>query len=92
MIIPVPIRITGTSPGVLLGGKLIKKFRKLKIKALIEHLPDEIEVSISNLNINQSVKVGDMKMDNIEFLDIPSAVIVTVISTRNVETPANQGK
>ncbi|MBL7905532.1 MAG: 50S ribosomal protein L25 [Bacteroidales bacterium] len=92
VIIPVPIRITGTSPGVLLGGKLIKKFRKLKIKALIEHLPDEIEVSISNLNINQSIKVGDMKMDNIEFLDIPSAVIVTVISTRNVETPANPGK
>jgi large subunit ribosomal protein L25 len=92
VIIPVPIRVTGTSPGVLLGGKLVKKLRKLKIKALIEHLPDEIEISISNLDINQSVKVADLKLENIEFLDIPSAVIVTVLSTRNVETPLIPGK
>ncbi len=92
VIIPVPIRVTGTSPGVLLGGRLVKKLRKLKIRALIEHLPDEIEISISNLDINQSVKVGDMKLKNIEFLDIPTAVIVIVLSTRNVEAPVVPGK
>ncbi|NTW26458.1 MAG: 50S ribosomal protein L25/general stress protein Ctc, partial [Lentimicrobium sp.] len=54
--------------------------------------PDEIEISISKLDINQSVKVGDLKLDNIDFLDIPSAVIVTVISTRNVEAPVVPGK
>lgn len=91
VIISVPIRVTGTSPGVLRGGKLIKKFRKLKVKALIEHLPDEIEISISDVDLNQSVKVGDLKVDNVEFLDIKSAVIVTVQSTRNVE-PVAPGK
>jgi large subunit ribosomal protein L25 len=91
VVIAVPIRITGTSPGVLRGGKLIKKFRKLKIKALIQHLPDEIEVSISDIDLNQSVKVGDLKLDNVEFLDIKNAVIVTVQSTRNVE-PVAPGK
>jgi large subunit ribosomal protein L25 len=85
VIISVPIRITGTSPGVLRGGKLVKKFRKLKIKALIQHLPDEVEVSINDLDLNQSVKVGDLKMENVEFLDIRSVVIVSVMSTRNVE-------
>jgi large subunit ribosomal protein L25 len=92
VIIPVPIRISGVSPGVLLGGKLVKKFRKLKVKALIQNLPDEIEISISNLDINQSVKVSDIKVDHVEFLDIPSAVVVSVISTRNVETPVVPGK
>lgn len=91
VIISVPIRVTGTSPGVLRGGKLIKKFRKLKVKALIEHLPDEIEISISDIDLNQSVKVADVKVDNVEFLDIKSAVIVTVQSTRNVE-PVAPGK
>lgn len=92
VIIPVPVKITGTSPGVLRGGKLIKKFRKLKVKALIQHLPDEIEVSISNLDLNQTVKVSDLKVANVEFLDIPSAVIATVASTRNVEQPATPAK
>lgn len=89
--IHVPIRITGTSPGVLRGGKLVKKFRKLKIKALAQHLPDEVEVSINDLDLNNTVKVGDLQLDNVEFLDLKSAVIVTVQTTRNVE-PTAPGK
>lgn len=89
--IAVPVRITGTSPGVLRGGKLIKKFRKLKIKALTQHLPDEVEVSIAGLDLNQAVKVGDLKVENVEFLDNKNSVIVTVQSTRNVE-PVAPGK
>lgn len=86
--IAVPITISGTSPGVLRGGKLIKKFRKLKVKALIEHLPDEVEISISNLDLNQSIKVADVKMENVEFLDLKSSVVLTVQTTRNVEPAA----
>ena len=91
VIISVPVRITGTSPGVLRGGKLVKKFRKIKIKALIPNLPDEVEVNISNLDLNQSIKVSDLKLDNVEFLDVKSSVIVTVLTTRNVE-PTAPGK
>lgn len=91
VIIPVPIRVSGVSPGVLKGGKLIKKFRKLKVKALIQNLPDEIEVSINDLDLNQSVKVSDIKLENVELLDIKSAVVVTVQTTRNVE-PVAPGK
>lgn len=88
VVISVPIKVTGTSPGVLRGGKLVKKFRKLKVKALIQHLPDEIEISINDLDLNQSIKVSDIKMDNVEFLDIKSGLILSVQSTRNVEPEA----
>ena len=83
--ISVPIRVTGVSPGVLGGGKLVKKFRKLKIKALIEHLPDDIEVSISKLKINQSIKVSNLKIKNVELLDVKSSVILSVVTVRAVE-------
>lgn len=83
--IPVPIKVTGVSPGVLGGGKLVKKFRKLKVKAMIENLPDEIEVSISKLKLNQSIKISDLKIENVELLDVKSAVILNVISVRNIE-------
>ena len=85
VIMSVPIRVTGVSPGVLSGGKLIKKFRKLKIKALIENLPDEVELSIDKLDINHAIKVSDVKLENVEFLDVKSSVILHVVSTRNVE-------
>lgn len=91
IIISVPIRVTGTSPGILRGGKLVKKFRKLKVKALLNDLPDEIEVSISKLDLLQSIRVTDLSLPKVELLDLPSAIVLSVVATRNLEaeTPAN---
>jgi len=80
--ISVPVKLTGVSPGVLQGGKLHLKMRTLKIRGLEANLPDFVEATISNLEIAQSLKVGDLSLNNIEFLDDESSVIVTVKSTR----------
>jgi large subunit ribosomal protein L25 len=80
----VPVKLTGSSPGVMKGGKLVLKLRKLRIKGLMDALPDNIEVNISKLNIADSIKVGDIKTKNVEFLDAPNNVIVTVKATRGV--------
>lgn len=80
--IAVPVRFTGTSKGVLRGGKLTKKYRKLLIKALPAHLPDEVVVDITELNIAQVIKVSDLKMENVEFLDVPTSVVATIKATR----------
>lgn len=82
--IAVPIRLTGTSPGVLKGGRLIKKSRKLKISALMNDLPDEIEVSIAKLDIGDTIKISDLHRPNITFLDAPRNVVVGVRSARVV--------
>ncbi len=84
VIISVPVNFTGVAPGVLKGGKLIRKIRKLKIKALPKYLPDDILVNISELNIAGTIKVGDLVRENIQFLDPLSSVVVTIISTRGV--------
>lgn len=80
--ISVPLRLTGTSKGVLRGGKLIRKYRKLKVKGLPKYLPDEVVVDITSLNVNETRKVLDMKLDNIEFLDPPTSIVVAVKAAR----------
>jgi large subunit ribosomal protein L25 len=82
--IGIPIKVTGVAPGVLRGGKLIKKMRKLVVKALVQYLPDELNVSIDGLEIGDSVKVSDMVLENVTFLDVPSSVIVGVRTARAV--------
>ena len=82
VIIEIPIKLSGTSPGVLSGGKLQTKIRKLKVKGLYTNLPDYIDVNISNLDIGNSIKVSELKFDNIEFLNNPNSVIVMVKLTR----------
>src|SRR5690606_24903122 len=53
----IPIKLTGTSPGVKMGGKLVQKLRKLRVKALPAHLPQYIDISISPLEVGNSVRV-----------------------------------
>lgn len=92
VLVSVPVRIEGNSKGVMRGGKLQKKFRKLQLKALAANLPDEVVVNISDLDIDDMIKVEDIKIDKVQLLDNPGSVVVTVISTRAVETPAEGGK
>ena len=84
VIIGIPVMITGTSPGVLRGGKLVKKIRKLTVKGLLKDIPEMITVDISNLEINDMIKVSDLVVPNLTFVENPGTMIVNIASTRNV--------
>ena len=89
--IAVPVKAEGTPTGVLKGGRFISKMRKLKIKALPKDLPDFIPINTDKLDIGDSVKVMDIKMDNVTFLDSPNNVIVGVRTARSVVEEAVPG-
>lgn len=78
----VPVVLHGNSKGVMAGGKLILKSRQLVVKALPAHMPDTVQIDITNLEMSQSIKVGDVKLKNATILDAPSNVVVSVKLTR----------
>jgi len=82
VIIGIPITLTGTAPGVIKGGKLRKKLRKLIVKGLVEDLPEVIEISVSKLDLNEGVKVKDLSFDKLELMDHPNSEIVGVKTAR----------
>jgi large subunit ribosomal protein L25 len=82
--IGIPVKITGTSPGVLRGGKMVKKMRKITVKGLLKDIPEEITVDISNLDINDMIKVSDLSVSNLTFMENPGTLIASIASTRNV--------
>ena len=86
--ISVPVVTTGLAVGITAGGKLKNNLRKLKVKALAKDLPDTIEIDITKLKIGQNIKVEDMSIENLEFLDSPSNVIVSVNITRLAKSAA----
>ena len=90
--IDVPVRFVGVSPGVLAGGKLVSKLRKLKIKALPANLPDYVEVNISDLELGKSVKVSKIEPKNFTILTNASAPVATVTIPRALKQAANEGK
>jgi len=82
VMISVPLRFSGTSKGILKGGRLVRKYRKVRIKGLIADLPDEIVVDITKLDIGDSIKIGDLDRENIEFLDVPRSIAAAVKTQR----------
>jgi large subunit ribosomal protein L25 len=84
VIISVPVKLTGTSSGVLKGGKLNAKMRKVKVKAMIDDLPDDVVLDISNLEIGDSIKISSLQKDKMKFLDPPNSVIVGVRTARAI--------
>ena len=80
----IPVTLTGSSAGVMAGGQLIKKMHKIRMKGLVENLPEKVEVDITDLMIGRSIKVRDIELDNLSLLDPPNSVIVRVKTSRTV--------
>ncbi len=80
--IEIPVKIVGNSEGVKAGGKLTVARRKLLVSGLAEHLPDTLEVDITELGIGKSIFVGDLKYDNITLLNPASMAVCAVLITR----------
>ena len=78
----IPIRLTGTSPGVKMGGKLVQKLRNLRVKALPANLPQEIAVPMESLEVGKSVRVGQIQLENAKVLNNADDTIVSVIMSR----------
>lgn len=78
----IPVKLTGTSPGVKMGGKLVQKLRKLRVKALPNNLPQDIAVPMESLEVGKSFRVDQVKLENARILNNADDTIVSVIMSR----------
>jgi large subunit ribosomal protein L25 len=78
----VPVKITGTSPGVLGGGILNLNTRKLKVKALPKNLPDFVEANISEMQMGNKLYVTKLAADNFKLLHPDNTVVAQVRISR----------
>lgn len=87
VVMNLPVKTTGTSPGVRAGGKLNKKLKTLKVRGLVEDMPDAIEIAIDSLEIGGGVRVGDIKVKGLTLLNASNVTVVSVQVTRAVAEP-----
>jgi large subunit ribosomal protein L25 len=85
VIATIPLKFVGTSVGVKGGGKLITKMKSLKIKTLPKFLKENIEVDITNLDLNGNIRVEDVKDENMEVMNSPRIPIASVVLTRQLK-------
>lgn len=88
--VKLPVRLIGTARGVRNGGKLSQTFRKLAVIGERKDLPEAIEINIENLRIGQDIRVRDLNIKGLKFLDPSAAVIVAVKTARGVAAGADE--
>jgi large subunit ribosomal protein L25 len=85
VIATIPLKFTGTAIGVKDGGKLITKMKVLKIKSLPKYLKENIEVDLTNLELNGNIRVEDVKEANYEIMNSPRIPLASVVLTRQLK-------
>lgn len=56
--------------------------KSLKVRTYPKHLVEAIEVNIENLNLNENVRVEDVKAGEMEIMNSPRIPIASVVMTR----------
>ena len=74
----IPVKFSGNAPGVLQGGKILTRIRKLSILAYPKNMPEFIEIDISHLELGKSVKVEEILNDQYNILNSPLVSVVSV--------------
>lgn len=73
-----PVKFSGTPKGVIKGGKLMTKMRRVKVKGEVDKLPEFIEVPVGHLDLGMSIKVGELKVAGLQITSGASAAIASV--------------
>ena len=102
MTISVPLVLIGKPIGVIEGGILSQSLNQIEISCFPTNVPEQIEVSIDHMGLNESISIADVSVDDeeIEILsafDISVASIITPvveeeIAPTDVDEPSEDGE
>jgi large subunit ribosomal protein L25 len=84
VVVSLPIQFNGNAKGVLAGGTLVKKLRKLKVKGLLSKLPERVNVDIADLELGKTIKVKDLNFEGFQIITPASAAVVTIDIPRSL--------
>lgn len=74
----VPLLLKGSAVGVKDGGILQQHLHKLEIECLPANIPQHLEIEVTDLKIGDAIHIKDLQFENIEILNQPGTVVVSV--------------
>jgi large subunit ribosomal protein L25 len=89
VIVEIPLKTKGSSPGVKIGGKLMQSIRKVKVKTVPEKLVNELFIDISSMELGQSLRIKDIIIPaGIEVMQNGSIPVVSIEVPRALKSAA----
>ena len=61
--VSVELKLTGSAKGIIEGGILVQGLNEIELDCLPMDIPEFLEVDISNLNLGESLRAGDINLE-----------------------------
>ncbi len=90
VVMEVPVVLDGFAAGVKAGGKLILVSRKLKVKALVNDIPERLHINVEKLRLGKNIQVKNLKFPNLMLMNAPDNVVCAVVMTRGAVAGAEE--
>ena len=95
-IIDIPVNYVGQPIGAQIGGNFSKRRRYLKVKGLLNNIPNTLDIDVTSLEIGQSLRIGDIEVGDITVLDAPQLTLCSVnvsrLAMQNAEDEEAEGE
>ncbi len=88
----VPFHFEGTPVGQVEGGNTQYVLTEVEITCLPKDIPSHLTVNIADLNIGDSIHLGDLSFENIEFQASDSQTVVMIHAPRLVAADDEEGE
>ena len=88
IVLEVPVQLVGTPIGVKEGGVIQHVMHKLEVECLPRNIPEHIVVDVSALKLGDSIHIGDLQIEEVEFIDPKESLIVQVTHAKIQEEAA----
>ena len=84
----VPVNLVGSPEGVRSTGGVLEQFlREIEIDVLPRHIPEHVEIDVTELGVNRSLHVRDVTIENATILTDLDMTVCTVVPPRVEEEP-----
>lgn len=85
VVVDLPVKFVGNAAGVKAGGRLVVKMKSLKVKTLPKFLKEQVDVDITNLELNGNIRVEDVKLSDMEIMNSPRIPMASIVMTRQLK-------
>ena len=88
IILEIPVQLIGTPVGVKEGGVIQHVMHKIEVECLPRNIPEHITIDVTGLKLGDSIHIGDLNYEDIEFIDSKESLIVQVTHPKIKEEAA----
>jgi large subunit ribosomal protein L25 len=89
----IKVNLTGIPDGVKNAGGILQQVRReIEVLCLPSNIPEGVDIDVSELNIGDSIHIGDLEIDKVDIITEKRLTIATVVPPTVIKAAATEAE